>query len=366
MLRFRPIMMTTMAAMLGALPLALGAGDGAEMRRPLGIAIVGGLLVSQVLTLYTTPVVYLYLDRFRLWALRVRARRASGRCRPRKRLIELVADTDAERAYDEDRVAIESRTIALLIAVRSSALRLHGRTRITCGPPRRFPRRTRKSTAGRSRSPATTAPRGNWWEAFNDPDLNALEAQVDISNQTIQAAAAAMREARAATQAARAALFPVVSADAACAAQQSRGRHHQQWRKCRQLECKGVEQQLQRRARRELGDRSVGRNPPQHRGERDHRAGHRRRPRRRHSCPRRRMLAQDYLLLRVQDAQIELLRDTVAALPALAARLPATNTRPASPGAATSRRPKRSSSRRRRRCSMRRSRARSSSTRSRC
>jgi multidrug efflux pump len=76
LLRFRPIMMTTMAAMLGALPLALGAGDGAEMRRPLGIAIVGGLLVSQVLTLYTTPVVYLYLDRFRLWAQRMRARRA--------------------------------------------------------------------------------------------------------------------------------------------------------------------------------------------------------------------------------------------------------------------------------------------------
>jgi multidrug efflux pump len=74
MLRFRPIMMTTMAAMLGALPLALGAGDGAEMRRPLGIAIVGGLLVSQMLTLYTTPVVYLYLDRFQLWQRRVRAR----------------------------------------------------------------------------------------------------------------------------------------------------------------------------------------------------------------------------------------------------------------------------------------------------
>jgi multidrug efflux pump len=69
-LRFRPIMMTTMAAMLGALPLALGAGDGAEMRRPLGIAIVGGLMLSQLLTLYTTPVVYLYLDRFALWAER--------------------------------------------------------------------------------------------------------------------------------------------------------------------------------------------------------------------------------------------------------------------------------------------------------
>jgi multidrug efflux pump len=74
LLRFRPIMMTTMAALLGAIPLALGAGDGAEMRRPLGIAIVGGLIVSQALTLYTTPVVYLYLDRFRLWASRRRAR----------------------------------------------------------------------------------------------------------------------------------------------------------------------------------------------------------------------------------------------------------------------------------------------------
>ena len=67
--RFRPILMTTMAAMLGALPLAIGVGDGAELRQPLGISIVGGLLVSQVLTLYTTPVVYLYLDRFRLWTL---------------------------------------------------------------------------------------------------------------------------------------------------------------------------------------------------------------------------------------------------------------------------------------------------------
>ena len=68
LMRFRPIMMTTLAAMFGALPLALGFGEGSEMRRPLGISIVGGLLVSQLLTLYTTPVVYLYLDRFRLWA----------------------------------------------------------------------------------------------------------------------------------------------------------------------------------------------------------------------------------------------------------------------------------------------------------
>jgi multidrug efflux pump len=72
LLRFRPIMMTTMCALLGALPLALGMGDGGELRQPLGIAIVGGLLLSQVLTLYTTPVIYLYMDRFRLWSQRMR------------------------------------------------------------------------------------------------------------------------------------------------------------------------------------------------------------------------------------------------------------------------------------------------------
>ena len=78
-LRFRPIMMTTMAAMLGALPLAIGFGEGGELRRPLGIAIVGGLILSQLLTLYTTPVVYLYLDRLALWATRHRRRSALPR-----------------------------------------------------------------------------------------------------------------------------------------------------------------------------------------------------------------------------------------------------------------------------------------------
>ena len=76
LMRFRPIMMTTCAALLGALPLALGSSEGADLRRPLGISIVGGLIVSQILTLYTTPVVYLYVDRFGVW-LRLRfARRA--------------------------------------------------------------------------------------------------------------------------------------------------------------------------------------------------------------------------------------------------------------------------------------------------
>jgi multidrug efflux pump len=68
MLRFRPIMMTTLAALFGALPLALGTGTGSELRRPLGISIVGGLILSQMLTLYTTPVVYLFFDRLRLRA----------------------------------------------------------------------------------------------------------------------------------------------------------------------------------------------------------------------------------------------------------------------------------------------------------
>jgi multidrug efflux pump len=67
LLRFRPILMTTMAAICGALPLALGTGTGSELRRPLGITIIGGLIVSQMLTLYTTPVVYLYMDRLRIW-----------------------------------------------------------------------------------------------------------------------------------------------------------------------------------------------------------------------------------------------------------------------------------------------------------
>jgi multidrug efflux pump len=79
LMRFRPIMMTTMASLLGAVPLIIGMGEGSEFRQPLGITIIGGLVLSQILTLYTTPVVYLYLDRFRHWSRRLRrGGRSSG------------------------------------------------------------------------------------------------------------------------------------------------------------------------------------------------------------------------------------------------------------------------------------------------
>jgi multidrug efflux pump len=78
LLRFRPIMMTTMAAILGAVPLALSFGNGGEIRRPLGISIMGGLIISQLLTLYTTPVLYLYMDQFGQWTLRQRQRWLPG------------------------------------------------------------------------------------------------------------------------------------------------------------------------------------------------------------------------------------------------------------------------------------------------
>ncbi|WP_338692356.1 efflux RND transporter permease subunit [Bradyrhizobium sp. 26S5] len=79
LMRFRPIMMTTLAALFGAVPLMIGLGEGSELRQPLGIAIFGGLILSQILTLYTTPVVYLYLDRARLWSQRRRAARRARR-----------------------------------------------------------------------------------------------------------------------------------------------------------------------------------------------------------------------------------------------------------------------------------------------
>jgi multidrug efflux pump subunit AcrB len=98
LLRFRPIMMTTFAALFGGLPIAIGGGAGSELRRPLGIAIVGGLLVSQWLTLYTTPVIYLYLDRLS---------RFLGGPRRRSRLAEALTDTPRPRLVEDSSGAAE-------------------------------------------------------------------------------------------------------------------------------------------------------------------------------------------------------------------------------------------------------------------
>jgi multidrug efflux pump subunit AcrB len=96
LLRFRPIMMTTAAALLGALPLALESGTGSELRRPMGIAIVGGLLLSQFLTLYTTPVIYLYLDRFGRW---IEERRSRGEIEQAELSLRTKAELEPEPQF---------------------------------------------------------------------------------------------------------------------------------------------------------------------------------------------------------------------------------------------------------------------------
>src|SRR5207253_6118701 len=96
LLRFRPIMMTTMAALLGALPLALEQGTGSELRRPMGVAIVGGLLLSQFLTLYTTPVIYLYLDRFGRW---IEERRSRGEVEQAELPLRMTTELEPEPQF---------------------------------------------------------------------------------------------------------------------------------------------------------------------------------------------------------------------------------------------------------------------------
>ena len=184
LLRLRPILMTTVAALFGALPLAIGTGDGAEMRRPLGIAIVGGLLLSQLLTLYTTPVIYVYFDRFSSWS----RRKIGGKLR---------------------RPELGAATAVVLLCLLSGCAVGPDYKRPQAESPPAF----KEADGWKVAEPSDAAPRGNWWDVYNDPVLDKLVEQVKVSNQNVIAAEAQYREALALVSGARSQFFPQVTAN---------------------------------------------------------------------------------------------------------------------------------------------------------
>jgi hydrophobe/amphiphile efflux-1 (HAE1) family protein/NodT family efflux transporter outer membrane factor (OMF) lipoprotein len=196
LLRFRPILMTTMSAICGALPLILSSGTGSELRRPLGITIVGGLIMSQALTLFTTPVVYLYLDRMRLWWERNHKKK-----------------TEPGMALQP--AAIVTMLGFILFASGCSFAPHYAKPSIQT--PTAFKELTSaqtKTTDGwKIAEPKDDALRGKWWKMFGDTNLNALEDQADVSNQTVAAALENFLSARAVVKQTRSEFFPTVSAD---------------------------------------------------------------------------------------------------------------------------------------------------------
>ena len=204
LLRFRPIMMTTMAALLGGLPLAMGSGMGSELRRPLGITIVGGLIVSQALTLYTTPVIYLYMDRLNTWIGKFgfleescRAGEDPGTCNH----VTLMKTFSTLAAS------------ALVLAMAGCNLAPHydrPEADTTGAFKEAVPGDAKAAEGWKIAEPQDAALRGDWWELYQDPELNALEEKVAISNQTVAAAEANYRAAHALVAEARAQLFPTV------------------------------------------------------------------------------------------------------------------------------------------------------------
>ena len=178
-LRFRPITMTTLCAMLGALPLALGTGVGSELRRPLGIAIVGGLIVSQAMTLYTTPVIYLLMDRLRL-RFRSLGRRSARAAIP-----------------------VASAVLVVLLGVGGCKV----------GPDYERPALDVPKAYGSAENSAVPDLHTDWWTLFGDADLARLEEDAVRANQDLQAAAARVAEARAAARIVASAYYPVVTLD---------------------------------------------------------------------------------------------------------------------------------------------------------
>jgi multidrug efflux pump len=185
LLRFRPITMTTMAALFGSLPLAIGFGVGSELRRPMGIAVVGGLIFSQALTLFTTPVVYLLLDRLRHWA--------SG--------------------HSKGSVARPSVGTALILL----AVGIFVLTSASCtvgpnykSPDVQAPATFKSAAEAESAESHLTA---DWWTLFDDSQLDALECKAVEHNTDVRAAAARVAQARAATRSVESQFYPVVTLD---------------------------------------------------------------------------------------------------------------------------------------------------------
>ena len=167
-LRFRPIMMTTSAAILGAMPLALSFGDGGELRRPLGISIVGGLVLSQVLTLYTTPVLYLYLDRFSA------CRRVA--CSGSKPSLAC-----QQPPGQPNEVCAKPRVLWLCVLTAGCMV----------GPDYQKPDAPQspvfKEMSGwKPVTPRDDVDKGAWWSIYHDPELDRLERMVEVSNQTVK------------------------------------------------------------------------------------------------------------------------------------------------------------------------------------
>jgi multidrug efflux pump len=185
LLRFRPILMTTLAALFGAMPLAFGTGVGSEMRQPLGVAIIGGLIFSQMLTLYTTPVVYLTLDRLRL--------------------------RFANHHSKKSTLAVGAATATVLLLFAFSGC-------TTVGPKYDPPKMDKSAAANykeaepwKVATPEDAKLHGKWWEMYHDEQLNALEAQVLVNNQNIKAAFASLLQARAVVKEGRAGYAPTIS-----------------------------------------------------------------------------------------------------------------------------------------------------------
>ncbi len=200
LLRFRPIMMTTFAAMFGALPLVLSTSTGSELRRPLGITIVGGLLMSQVLTLYTTPVVYLFLDRLRLHWRAWRQQRA------------VMAPAPALGS-----AVVSLFGLALGMACFTGCSFAPHYQRPTVPTPASYkeaaPPAADATNIWKVAEPSDAAIRGNWWEMFNNAQLNTLEEQVAVSNQNVAAVYANFLSARALVKEVRTQLFPTLAAN---------------------------------------------------------------------------------------------------------------------------------------------------------